>query len=58
MIKTLQNAGRCIRSSEDRGVVVFLDERYALPQYYRCFPPDYGVMISKQYKEKIKGFFE
>ena len=57
MIKTMQNAGRCIRSEEDRGVVVFLDERYAFPQYYNCFPPDYGVRISKMYKEKIKEFF-
>ncbi len=58
MIKTMQNAGRCIRSENDKGVVVFLDERYAYPQYYNCFPPDYGVRISKMYKEKIKDFFE
>jgi DNA excision repair protein ERCC-2 len=58
MIKTMQNAGRCIRSEKDKGVVVFLDERYAYPQYYNCFPPDYGVRISKMYKERIKDFFE
>jgi len=57
MIKTMQNAGRCIRSETDKGVVVFLDERYAHPQYYNCFPSDYGVKISMRYKEKIKGFF-
>jgi len=57
MIKTMQNAGRCIRSETDKGVVVFLDERYAEPRYYNCFPPDYGVKISKMYKERIKGFF-
>jgi len=57
MIKTLQNAGRCIRSSTDKGVVVFLDERYANPQYYNCFPPDYGVRISKLYTQNIKSFF-
>jgi len=58
MIKTMQNAGRCIRSETDKGVVVFLDERYANPQYYNCFPPDYGVKISKLYKERVKEFFE
>jgi DNA excision repair protein ERCC-2 len=58
MIKTLQNAGRCIRSEKDKGVVIFLDERYVEPKYYNCFPPDYGVKISKMYKERIKEFFE
>ncbi len=58
MIKTMQNAGRCIRSESDKGVVVFLDERYAWEQYYRCFPPDYGIKISKMYKEGIKEFFK
>lgn len=58
MIKTMQNAGRCIRSESDKGVVVFLDERYAWEQYYRCFPPDYGIKISKMYKEGIKKFFD
>ncbi|MBU0628426.1 MAG: ATP-dependent DNA helicase [Nanoarchaeota archaeon] len=58
MIKTLQNAGRCIRSDTDKGIVVFLDERYANPQYYNCFPPDYGIKISKLYKEKIGEFFK
>lgn len=58
MIKTMQNAGRCIRSESDKGVVVFLDERYAWEQYYRCFPPDYGVKISKIYKERIREFFK
>lgn len=57
MIKTMQNAGRCIRSETDKGIVVFLDERYAWQRYYRCFPPDYGVKISKMYKERVKEFF-
>ena len=55
--KTLQNAGRCIRSEEDRGVIVFLDERYAWPNYKRCFPPDMDVKVSKMYDKRIKEFF-
>jgi DNA excision repair protein ERCC-2 len=55
--KTLQNAGRCIRSETDKGVIIFLDERYAWPNYKRCFPEDWDLVISTDYKEKIKGFF-
>ncbi len=31
--KSVQAAGRCIRSSEDRGVIVFMDERFEWEQY-------------------------
>lgn len=56
--KTLQNAGRCIRSETDRGVIVFLDERYIWPMYKRCFPADYKTIIAKDYGKIIEGFFE
>lgn len=56
--KTLQNAGRCIRSETDRGVIVFLDERYVWPMYKRCFPVDYKTIIAKDYGKIIEGFFE
>jgi len=57
MILILQNAGRCIRTETDRGVVVFLDERYSWKEYYKCFPPDYEVKISKNYVERVENFF-
>ncbi|MFH2028731.1 MAG: ATP-dependent DNA helicase [Nanoarchaeota archaeon] len=57
IIKVLQNAGRCIRSENDKGVIVFLDERYSWDSYYKCFPLDYNVKISKLYEKKIKEFF-
>lgn len=57
IIKVLQNAGRCIRSETDKGVIVFLDERFAWENYYKCFPADYDVKISKLYDKKIKEFF-
>lgn len=56
--KTLQGAGRCIRTEKDRGVVVFLDERYAWPMYSRCFPRDSPIRVTRQYKEFITEFFE
>lgn len=36
--KVLQAAGRVIRSENDRGVVVFIDERYAEPLYKELLP--------------------
>ncbi len=56
--KTLQSAGRCIRSDTDRGVVVFLDERYAWPNYSKCFPEDYNLRTTLLYTSLIKNFFE
>jgi len=55
--KCMQGAGRCIRSETDEGVVIFLDERFAWPQYSRCFPPDYNLKITRNYAEEIKKFF-
>jgi len=56
--KCLQNAGRCIRSETDKGVVVFLDERYIWPMYRRCFNQDEDIKVSRHYKELIEEFFE
>ena len=39
MNKVLQAAGRVIRTPEDKGVVLLLDDRFALPEYARLFPP-------------------
>ncbi len=55
--KTLQNAGRCIRSETDRGVIIFLDERYVWNNYKRCFPEDWEMVVSTDYKRLIKEFF-
>jgi len=55
--KTLQNAGRCIRSETDRGVLVFLDERYAQPMYSRCFPKDWNPKVTANPLPHIQNFF-
>ena len=56
--KIIQNAGRCIRSSTDKGVIVFLDERFTWPQYYRCFPQTWKMKVTvESYEDKIKKFF-
>ena len=38
MNKVLQAAGRVIRTPEDKGVVLLLDDRFAKPDYQRLFP--------------------
>jgi DNA excision repair protein ERCC-2 len=57
MVKSVQSAGRCIRSEKDKGVVVFLDERYAFDMYMKCFPADWNLKMTKMPKERINEFF-
>ncbi|MFH1592622.1 MAG: ATP-dependent DNA helicase [Candidatus Woesearchaeota archaeon] len=57
IIKSLQNAGRCIRSETDKGCIIYLDERYAWDNYKKCFPDDAAFDITKLPVERIKGFF-
>ncbi|MBD3164378.1 hypothetical protein GF323_04205 [Candidatus Woesearchaeota archaeon] len=56
--KAMQNAGRCIRSEKDRGVVVFMDARYAWDSYRKCFPADWNMQITKRWKERVGEFFK
>lgn len=57
LTKTMQNAGRCIRTETDRGVIVFLDERYAWPRYFMCFPSDWRLKIAANPLPEIQKFF-
>ncbi len=57
IIKTLQSAGRCIRSETDRGVVIFMDERYVWQNYKKCFSPDMHMKIEKDPLPLMKEFF-
>ncbi len=41
MNKVLQAAGRVIRTDEDRGVILLLDERFAGSSYQRLFPREW-----------------
>lgn len=55
--KSLQAAGRCIRSETDKGMVIFLEERYAWPTYFRCFENETNLKVTNDYMEEIKKFF-
>ena len=41
MNKVLQSAGRVIRTKEDRGAILLLDERFLQSQYYQLFPKEW-----------------
>ena len=41
MNKVLQSAGRVIRSSQDKGMILFIDERYTTNRYLSLLPPHY-----------------
>ena len=57
MSRCIQNAGRCIRSERDRGVVAFVDERYAWPRYNSAFPAEWNTRTTLDYREQIALFF-
>jgi DNA excision repair protein ERCC-2 len=56
--KCLQNAGRCIRTENDKGVIVFLDERFAWENYSKYIPSDMDFHITKIYEDRIQRFFD
>ena len=58
IVRCLQNAGRCIRSETDKGVIVYLDSRYIWDSYFKCFPKDLYLKITKDPLPKIKEFFD
>ncbi len=55
--KSLQAAGRCIRSETDRGVIVYLDERYLWSNYRKLFPADFNIKVTKEPCKYIQEFF-
>lgn len=46
MNKVLQSAGRVIRTKEDRGAILLLDERFAQVQYNQLFPREWYPNIT------------
>ena len=61
MNKVLQAAGRVIRTAEDAGVVLLLDERFAREEYARLFPREwvgYEFCNLKSVENKLKCFWK
>ena len=55
--KAVQAAGRVIRSETDRGVCIFLDERFSSNQYKKFYPKDLGAERTKEPGELVDKFF-
>ena len=60
MNKVLQSAGRVIRTEEDCGAILLLDERFASQRYARMFPAEWqrpGYCTLKNVREKAEIFW-
>lgn len=62
MNKVLQAAGRVIRSPQDRGVVLLLDDRFTTAAYRRLFPAHWSharsLSDSEQLRQTLCTFWE
>lgn len=58
--KVMQSAGRVIRSEEDRGVIVLIDQRYQTPYYRKTLPRDWGKCFTTidSFEKQLKVFWE
>ena len=57
MIKVMQAAGRCIRTENDRGVIVLVDERFMWQNYRRIFPESWSFDVTEKPELVIREFF-
>ena len=58
MNKVLQAAGRVIRTAEDKGVVLLLDDRFARSEYTRLFPRHWKHLRYLQSTDALKRELE
>ncbi len=62
MAKAIQAAGRVIRSENDRGLIILLDERFTQKSYSQSFPTDWfdrspGELVSTGILKEIETFW-
>ena len=57
MSKIIQAAGRCIRTEEDKGVIVLMDSRFLFPIYAKSFPSHWKLKVAQDNKSEIENFF-
>ena len=58
MNKVLQAAGRVIRTPQDRGVVLLIDDRFAAPDTRRLMPPHWEQLRVVESAETLAGELE
>ncbi|MGB9748462.1 MAG: ATP-dependent DNA helicase [Candidatus Woesearchaeota archaeon] len=55
--KTIQAAGRCIRTEKDKGALIFIDRRYLSKFYNSFFPKDWEIKVGFDFENELKKFF-
>jgi DNA excision repair protein ERCC-2 len=58
MNKVFQAAGRSIRSSTDKSIIIFMDSRFNYNKYRRFFTEDYKFQDLKELENRCKNFFK
>lgn len=61
MNKVLQSAGRVIRTTEDRGVIALLDDRFCSREYRALFPrewSDAAVVTLRELPDILREFWD
>lgn len=62
LIRVIQSAGRVFRSSDDRGVVILVDDRFGDERYQELLPPDWLVpgrtFTCKNYRKALDEFWK
>ena len=61
MNKVLQAAGRVIRTEQDKGIILLLDERFKESKYRESFPREWydcEICKSTDFEEKIEQFWD
>ena len=63
MAKAVQAAGRVIRTEEDKGIIVLLDNRFVAPEYVKCMPAgwfDENVfeLVSSEILKDVEEFWD
>ena len=55
--KVFQAAGRVIRTEEDEGIILLLDDRFDQQRYYQLYPPDW-FPVSRVSPDNLPGELE
>lgn len=63
MAKAIQAAGRVIRSENDKGIIILIDNRFLLHNYYKCMPVDWfeqtpTELVSNSILHDLKRFWD
>lgn len=54
--RVLQAAGRCIRSEDDKGAVVLMDQRYLWDNYSKPLPKFWNPIVSRNPEKEVEQF--